>query len=136
MRRAIMSALLLLLVFVPVFAGACTVRCAVMKMAGVRNSMPGMTSCSGMSDHSVIYSGAVLSASTTCATAICQINLVLLQSRMNHEIGTPQLGAFAPVDLEAYAVPLLQNNRLLRFSVDRSTHFISPPDPLISSLRI
>jgi hypothetical protein len=136
MRRAIMPVLLLLLVSVQVFAGMCSVRCAIMSDADTQNSMSGMTYCHGMSDHAAIgAASAALLAAPGGSSEICQSDLSLLQNHTDQEIGALQLSDITTVFVSIPAT-LFQNRSRLRFHANRRTHLIPPFNPLISNLRI
>lgn len=126
--------LMLLLVSLQAYAGACSVHCGGMDLAATRDSAPAMTNCRGMSmNHDAQTTKTLLSPVMSCSKP-CQADWKLLQSRANN-LDAQVLAVSTLFALDTRA-PLPAYARSGRFSIDRSTRPISPFDPLISNLRI
>ena len=128
-----LTALLLLLVSLQAYAGACGVRCGGRELA--QNSAPAMASCrAGSMDHAAHTTKPLLSAARSC-TELCQSDLKLLQSGPSHNLDgqLPAVGIVSALDLH---LPLPGYARPGRSSVERSPQSIPSLYPLVFNLRI
>jgi hypothetical protein len=134
MQKTTLPVLLLLLVAGQMSAEFCMARCEGMRMTEPTCIMHGISHghCASCKHTSANGASTSLSALDTCFGQICNGVLGLVQKRPDRGIEP----LVATVSFDIFALPLREGTRRFRFSNKRSTRYILPFDPLISSLRI
>jgi hypothetical protein len=134
--KATLPVLLLLLVAGQISAEFCRAQCAGMGMRMMEHacSMHGMAHahCASCKHASAIGASGALSTLDACSGQICNSVLGLVQNPPDHGIKP----SVSPVSIDILAPPVLEGTRTFHFRDARSTKFILPFDPLITSLRI
>ncbi len=133
-RKASLSALVLLLVSVQALAATCDVRCSMTEAADSASRESAMTDCAAMAAPSPRShtANATMAAGSGCDDHVCQSVWAVVQTPPTHAFGASFTSLAGPrYDSAPHRIATFS-----RFRTDRSP---TPPlifDPLISSLRV